>query len=70
MVANSWRIQNPDLNGYTAIAGYLPSSKMSLALTVTNGQDAATRGVNNSQKLFESITGYLTPDHPGAPPIG
>jgi CubicO group peptidase (beta-lactamase class C family) len=70
VVANSWRIQNPDLNGYTAIAGYLPSRKVSLALTVTNGQGAATTGVNNSQKLFESITEYLTPDHPGAPPIG
>ena len=69
VVANSWQIQNPELNGYTAIAGYLPSRKMSLALTVTNGEDAAAAGVNYSQKLFESITGYLTPDHPGAPRV-
>jgi CubicO group peptidase (beta-lactamase class C family) len=69
VVANSWQLQNPELNGYTAIAGYLPSRKMSLALTVTNGEDAAAAGVNYSQKLFESITEYLTPDHPGAPPL-
>jgi CubicO group peptidase (beta-lactamase class C family) len=70
VVANTWRIQNPQLNGYTAIAGYLPSRKMSLALTVTNGRDAAATGVNYSQKLFESVTEYLTPDHPGAPRVG
>jgi D-alanyl-D-alanine carboxypeptidase len=63
LVANGWEFQNPELNGYTAIAGYLPSRRMSLALTVTNGERAAASGANYSQKLFTSITEYLTPGH-------
>ena len=63
LVSNGWEFQNPELNGYTAIAGYLPSRRMSLALTVTNGERAAATGDNYSQKLFTSITEYLTPGH-------
>jgi hypothetical protein len=63
LVANGWEFQNPELNGYTAIASYLPSRRMSLALTVTNGERAAASGANYSQKLFTSITEYLTPGH-------
>jgi D-alanyl-D-alanine carboxypeptidase len=68
VVTNSWQVQNPELNGYTAIMAYLPSSRMSLALTVTNGQRAAATGTNYSKELFESITEYLTPGHPAALP--
>jgi D-alanyl-D-alanine carboxypeptidase len=63
LVSNGWQFQNPDLNGYTAIAAYLPSRRMSLALTVTAGRRAAATGTNYSQKLFTSITEYLTPNH-------
>ena len=35
LVSNGWKFQNPELNGYTAIAGYLPSRRMSLAIVVT-----------------------------------
>lgn len=63
LVSNGWQFQNPDLNGYTAIAGYLPSRRMSLALTVTNGRRAAATGTNYSAKLFTTITQYLTPRH-------
>jgi D-alanyl-D-alanine carboxypeptidase len=68
LVGNSWQFQNPELNGYTAIMAYLPSRRISLALTVTNGQRAAATGTNYSKELFESITEYLTPGHPAAAP--
>jgi D-alanyl-D-alanine carboxypeptidase len=68
VVTNSWRIQNPELNGYTAIMGYLPSRSISVALTVTNGRRAAATGTNYSKELFESITEYLTPEHPAVLP--
>jgi D-alanyl-D-alanine carboxypeptidase len=63
-VSNTWQFQNPQLNGYTGIMAYLPSRKLSLALTVTNGPRAAEAGVNYSQQLFAEIAGYLAPDHP------
>ena len=63
LVSNGWEFQNPELNGYTAIAGYLPSRRMSLAITVTNRRRAAATGTNYSQKLFTTISGYLTPSH-------
>jgi D-alanyl-D-alanine carboxypeptidase len=68
LVGNSWQFQNPELNGYTAIMAYLPSRRISVALTVTNGRRAAATGTNYSKELFESITGYLTPGHPALLP--
>ena len=54
-VADSWRFQNPELNGYTGIMGYHPEGDISVALTVTTGQTAAATGVNYSQRLFSEI---------------
>ena len=68
LVTNSWVVQNPELNGYTAVMVYLPSSKMSVALTTTNGRRAAETGTNYTGRLFETITEYLTPDHPAILP--
>ena len=64
VVANTWEVQNPELNGYTAISAYLPSRKISLALAVTKGAKAAGTGTNYSQLLFSEIGDYLAPDHP------
>ena len=66
LVSNGWKFQNPELNGYTAIAGYLPSRRMSLAIVVTNGRPSAATGDNYSVKLFTTITRYLTPGHPSS----
>ena len=63
-VSNGWQFQNPQLNGYTGIMAYMPSRKLSVALTVTNGPTAAEAGVNYSQLLFAEIADYLAPDHP------
>jgi D-alanyl-D-alanine carboxypeptidase len=64
VILNTWEVQNPELNGYTAIMAYLPSRRISIALAVTNGERAAATGTNYSQQLFQAISEYLTPDHP------
>jgi CubicO group peptidase (beta-lactamase class C family) len=64
LISNTWELQNPELNGYTAISAYLPSRKISLALAVTKGPKAAATGINYSQVLFAEIAHYLAPDHP------
>ena len=51
--------------GYTAIQAYLPSSRISVALAVTKGpRAAANTAANYSEELFQTISEYLTPDHP------
>ena len=65
IIENTWAIQNPELNGYTAIQGWLPSKKMAVGLAVTKGPRAAAQtGENYSELLFAELTDYLSPDHP------
>jgi D-alanyl-D-alanine carboxypeptidase len=64
MIANTWAIQNPELNGYTAIQGWLPSKKMAVGLAVTKGPRAAAQTNENwSELMFAELTEYLSPDH-------
>ena len=63
-VANTWRFQNPDLNGYTGIMAYLPAQDLSIGLTTTNSETSTDDGVNYSQRLWAEIANYLAPDHP------
>jgi CubicO group peptidase (beta-lactamase class C family) len=69
VVLNTWQIQNPELNGWTAIQAYLPSRRISLALAVTRRKRAAATGLNYSQQVFEAISRYLTPKHPAIFPV-
>jgi CubicO group peptidase (beta-lactamase class C family) len=65
VILDTWEIQNPEMNGYTAIQAYLPSRRISVALAVTKGpRAAANTAANYSQELFQTISEYLTPDHP------
>ena len=64
VIVNTWEIQNPEMQGYTAIQAYLPSRRISVALTVTKGLRAAATATNYSERLFTAITEYLTPDRP------
>jgi hypothetical protein len=61
-VDDKWLVQNPAMNGYTAIQAYLPTRRIALALTVTKGQAATATTTNYSQELFKSISEDLTPD--------
>jgi CubicO group peptidase (beta-lactamase class C family) len=70
VVANTWMIQNPVFNGYKGILAYLPDRKISLALMVTSGPNAAASSTNYSEKLLSQITQFLTPGHPVVFPGG
>jgi CubicO group peptidase (beta-lactamase class C family) len=67
LVLNSWQFQNPEINGYKSISAYLPSRRISLAITSTEGPSAAKTGTNLSAQLFNDIALYLTPGHPAVP---
>lgn len=64
LIAGGWRLQNPLLNGYSGVMAYLPSRKISIAVTATNGESASRDGRSYSEVLAEEIGGYLAPRHP------
>ena len=47
-----------------AIQAYLPSRRISVALTVTKGRRRCVTATNYSEQLFTAITEYLTPERP------
>jgi CubicO group peptidase (beta-lactamase class C family)/pimeloyl-ACP methyl ester carboxylesterase len=65
LVGNGWRVQNPNLNGYTGIEAYLPSRQMSVAIVTTLSQRIGASETAYSTELFNRIARYLTPGHPG-----
>lgn len=62
VIADSWQLQTPQLNGYNGVQGYLPSRRIAFAVVATNGLDAAAENSDNSRRLVAAITEYLTPD--------
>ena len=64
VVASTWRLQNPMLNGWTGIMAYLPSKRISVALTVTTGKRASRDDRSYAEVLFEELSRYLSPEHP------
>jgi D-alanyl-D-alanine carboxypeptidase len=70
LVANGWQVQNPDQNGFTSIMAYRPSGRIAIALSVTEGQQAAATQTNYSERLLTKLTEYLTPDAPAVLPGG
>ncbi len=68
VVLNGWQFQNPQINGFASIGAYLPSRKISLAVTATEGPKAAKTTTNYSAELFQQISLYLAPHHPAQPP--
>lgn len=67
IVSYGWLLQNPQLFGFGAVMGYLPSRRLSIVVTTTMGPSAAERltneGVNFNQDLFTELADYLAPDH-------
>ncbi len=63
VVTNGWVIQTPSFAGYSAAMAYLPSHKIAIAVTVTNGRDTPD-GPRPTDVLFERIGGMLAPDQP------
>ena len=69
VVSGDWYLQNPQLNGYGAVAAYLPEGKVSIAVVVTYEPEAfnSTGGYKNSaDPIFREIGALMAPDN--APP--
>lgn len=64
LAGGGWRIQNPQLNGYTAISSYLPARKLTIVVTATNRRKAAEANGNPSLTPFKRMAAYLAPNHP------
>ncbi|MBS1863998.1 MAG: class A beta-lactamase-related serine hydrolase [Actinobacteria bacterium] len=65
LVGNGWRVQNPNLNGYTGIEAYLPSRQISVAIVTTLLPRSGASETAYSTELFNRLARYLTPGHPG-----
>ncbi len=63
IVSYGWQLQNPQLFGFSGVMGYLPSRRISVALTTTMKKAAAEGVGNESQPLFLELAEYLAPDH-------
>ncbi len=65
LVANRWRLQNPFVNGWASIMAFLPSDRISVAVTSTQGEDSPD--AHHSATIFERIGAYLAPQRPPPP---
>jgi hypothetical protein len=67
LVTKSWVVQNPYINGYVGVNGYLPGRRISIAVESTYGARAdETR--HWSAEIFNRIGAYLAPSHPPGVP--
>ncbi|MFE2012976.1 serine hydrolase domain-containing protein [Streptomyces sp. NPDC059491] len=62
LVLGDWVAQHPLFFGYSASMAYLPSQRLSLAVSTTNGPDAA--GGHSAHLIAQRIAAALAPDHP------
>lgn len=70
VISGNWLLQNPMFGGYAAIAGYLPSERISIAVAVTfapEAFDAQGDYSNAADTLFRRIGAELAPED--APPV-
>ncbi len=63
LLINSWLVQNPSFSGYAGAMGYLPSRRISIAVTSTQppGADA---DANVATTILERVAAYLAPETP------
>ncbi len=69
LVTNNWLQQNPHLNGFNSISAYLPSRRIALALSVTEGPRAAAEPNRQSEILFSELSRYLSPGQQAYPEL-
>ena len=62
VVANDWYFQNPNINGYTGVMGYLPEKDLTLVVFATRPQEGET--VHPAFAIFQQLVRELTPEHP------
>jgi hypothetical protein len=70
VISGNWLLQNPLMSGYAAVAAYLPSQKIAIAVAVTYGPEAFDdqgNYDNEAETLFSKIGAELAPED--APPM-
>lgn len=70
VISGNWLLQNPLFSGYAALAAYLPSQKIAIAVAVTylpEAFDDQGNYENAADTLFRKIGAVLAPDD--APPV-
>ena len=73
VIKGNWLMQDPLVNGYSALEAYLPSQRIAISLVVTFGEDAFDKTTgsypNEAVPIFEQIGAMLAPnDAPPAAP--
>lgn len=62
VVSNGWYLQNPNINGYTGVMGYLPD--LHLTLVVFASQSADPKVGHPAFEIFKDVVRDLVPSHP------
>jgi D-alanyl-D-alanine carboxypeptidase len=62
VVSNGWYLQNPSINGYTGVMGYLPD--LNLTLVVFASQSADPKVGHPAFEIFKAMVRNLVPGHP------
>ncbi|GGY74943.1 serine hydrolase domain-containing protein [Streptomyces omiyaensis] len=65
IVSGGWLLQNPSFSGYAALQAYLPSKRLSIAVSAT--KTAATGDGNMAQAVAGRIAAALAPEDPLVP---
>jgi hypothetical protein len=61
VVSNGWYLQNPNINGYTGVMGYLPD--LHLTLVVFASQSADPKVGHPAFEIFKDVVRDLVPSH-------
>jgi CubicO group peptidase (beta-lactamase class C family) len=67
-IANGWLVQNPDQNGWESIMAVLPSRRIAIALSITEGLEASKSSTDFDELLLKELTQYFAPERPAVLP--
>lgn len=62
-MANGWEFQNPFIDGYTGVSGYLKAQDISVGIVTTQLPQSSNNGVGNATILLAQLSEYLSPKH-------
>ena len=62
VVSGGWYFQNPNINGYSGMFGYLPELDLTLAVFATQPPDPVVD--HPAKEIFTELVEVVAPDHP------
>ena len=63
IMLNTWLVQNPRFGGYNLILAYLPSRKLTIAISTTKGPKSDPDAAD-STAVFKALAKFLAPEKP------